>query len=176
MRTKSVASLIVALALGTVFLAAAPQVVSPQQASALKKDYPYVRFEALAAFPLPVVAAHGFKASPHRPAAQAPPAIKVPADIQKLDGTRVSLRGYQLPINLDRRGVSVFLLSGSIDSCHFGTVGAVNEWVLVSMNSPVPYEMGRAVTVFGRFKIAPEYAGGDIVGLYEMAGDHIAFH
>jgi hypothetical protein len=170
--------LVIAVIVTWAIVGPSAQVVSLHKASALKQDFPFVRFETLAGFALPIVAAHGFAASPHREPGprQAQPAI--PSEVRALHGTPISVRGYMLPLDLDARGVSSFLLTASIDSCHFGTLGAVNEWIAVTMNAGarVQYDQGRPVTVFGRLIVEPDIQNGTIVGLYRMAAQFLAVH
>ncbi len=165
--------------LGGVFLIVAPPVeaqqelVSPARASELKRAaFPYVRFSTLASFDLPE--AEGFTHG--APAAAPAPILALPENVVNLDGSAASIRGYMLPIDVNAEGVRSFLLTSSIDSCHWGMIGLPNEWVLVEMpeGRRVPFVQFQPVTVFGRLSVEPAYLGSQLSGLYQMRGEYVA--
>lgn len=151
---------------------------SAAEVAALKHDYPYIHFEDLADFPVPLGEPLNLKRSPH--AAPDPPAatLKIPASVKALDGKPASVRGYMLPLDLERGEVSSFLLTSWTDSCHFGMVGAVNEWIMIRVpaGARVPFTQGQPVTVFGRFHVLPEWAGRELQGLYSLDAARVALH
>jgi hypothetical protein len=161
-----------------VWLSAQSVVVPLSRVGELKRVYPFVRFETLAGFAAPMAQPSGVSFAPHAAGDRAA-ALVVPPTILRLSGTKMSVRGYMLPLALDGRGVSTFLLMKSIDSCHFGAaVGAANEWISVRLPAgrAGPYEPGRPITAFGTLTIAPEYLGGVLSQLYTMRVDYIAVH
>jgi hypothetical protein len=83
-----------------------------------------------------------------------------------------------LPLETDAVGVSRFILTASVDSCHFGAVGQINEWVLVSVagGRRVPFPKARLITVFGRLEVKPEWRGSALTSLYRMSAEMIAIH
>jgi hypothetical protein len=115
--------------------------------------------------------------SPHSGKSSAA-ALDIPPEVSALDGRRVSIRGYMLPLAIEQDRVSEFILTSSIDSCHFGTVGLMNEWVLVSMAAGrhVPFPKAAPITVFGRLAVGPEMQGTLLTSVYRMTADAIAIH
>jgi hypothetical protein len=114
---------------------------------------------------------------PHRlPGQNAGQRLEIPAAVRALHGTDVSLRGYMLPLDAGGTGVGLFVLTASIDSCHWGIMGLPNEWVLVRMagGARVPFKQFQPFTVFGRFSVAPQWAAGQLTGLYELTGTMIS--
>ena len=95
--------------------------------------------------------------------AQVPPAVKA------LDGLRVTIRGFMLPIDLDQSGVSVFMLNGSADMCYFGAPVRMNEWVLVRMTDGRKAKFTHLpVAVSGRLEVGEELKHGRVVSLYRL--------
>jgi hypothetical protein len=169
----------VALALlGPLAQARQDTVVSSEQASRMKDDYPFVRFSELAGFPVPALAAGDFTLSPHAAEPISTGELIVPQHIRALDGQRVSVRGYMLPVDVRGDRISAFLLTSSIDSCHFGMIGQANEWIMVAMSGSqtVPFPRSVPITVFGRLSVQPEVRHGGLVRLYSLTGDAIAVH
>lgn len=148
------------------------------RAGELKRVYPFLRFETLSDFAAPIAQPAGVTVAPH-PVRGRAAAVVVPPDVLRLSGTRVSVRGYMLPLEAAAGGVTSFLLMKAVDSCHFGTLaGAANEWIAarVAAGRFVPYAPGRPVTAFGTLTVQPEYVDGTLSQLYAMRVDHLAQH
>lgn len=151
-------------------LAAQGLVVPLERAAELKRSYPFVRFLSLASFDLPL--ADGFVHS--QPASRPTEPLVIPAEVLALHGKASSIRGFMLPIDVTSAGVKTFILTSSIDSCHWGLTGLPNEWVLVEMNARVPFLQFQPVTIFGRLSVEPSYRAGRLSGLYQMRGEFLS--
>lgn len=157
-----------------VSLDAQDAVVSLERASALKATFPFVRFSTLGSFELPD--ADGFAHEvPARGAAPQRP-LAIPDAVVALHGTPASVRGYMLPIDVTADGVKTFILTSSIDSCHWGMIGFPHEWILVEMaeGKRVPFVKFQPVTVFGQMSIEPTYRGSRLSGLYQIRAVHMS--
>jgi hypothetical protein len=171
------------VAAALVLIAAVPiapvgAVVSAERATAMRAQYPYVRFSLLSDFDVPPLAGDLFQLSPHASTPGKERTVTVPPAVKSFDGHNVSVRGYMLPIGVDGGRVTQFLLTSTIDSCHFGLIGQANEWIMVTMASgrDVPFPKSTPITVFGRLTIAPRLADGGLSSLYEMTAEAIAIH
>lgn len=157
-------------------VAAQEPLVTTERASALKASYPFVRFSTLAGFEVPASA--GFQGMPLPHAAASPPSasLAIPPEVVALHGKPASIRGYMLPIDVNAEGVQAFILTSSIDSCHWGMTGQPHEWVLVEMaqGRRVPLVKFQPVTVFGRLAVEPVWRGGHLAGLYQIRADYLA--
>jgi len=82
--------------------------------------------------------------------------LALPPEIAALNGKTVSIRGFMLPVEVKPGGVRKFVLTATIDSCHWGMIGLANEWVLVEMaeNKHVPSVRFQPVVLFGRLSTA----------------------
>jgi hypothetical protein len=153
-------------------------VIPAERAAAMRAQYPYVRFSQLSEFEVPPLAEDVFKLSPHAATASNDRTLALPPEVKALDGHAVSVRGYMLPIDVDGGKVTSFILTATIDSCHFGMIGQANEWIMVKMapGRHVPFPKGAPITVFGRLSVAPQMAGGGLSQLYQLTADAIAIH
>lgn len=151
--------------------------VSLARAAEYKRTYPYVRSSLLASFDVPLVELAGLARSPYASSAGGQ-ALVLPPEVTALDGKLISVRGYMLPLDLAGTRVTQFILTASIDSCHFGLVGQPNEWMLVTMaaGKHVPFPKARPITVFGRFSAKAEWQGRQLVSLYRITADAIAIN
>jgi hypothetical protein len=160
----------------SVAVAAQGPLVTLERASALKASYPFVRFSTLAGFDVP--ASTGFDGAPlPHPVASAPSAsLAIPPEVVALHGKPASVRGYMLPVDVNAEGVKTFILTSTIDSCHWGMTGQPHEWILVEMaeDRRVPFVKFQPVTVFGRLAVEPIWRGAHLAGLYQIRADYLS--
>jgi hypothetical protein len=177
MMVRLVVALLTLLALVSATAKAQDAVVTYEQISSLKDRYPYVRFSVLAGFDVPALGDSVFELSPHA-AAPGSGELHLPATVKALDGRQVSVRGFMLPLQTDSGRVTRFILTATLDSCHFGMIGQANEWILVAMTpgKHVPFPRLTPITVFGRLAVRPQMRAGRLAGLYEITADAIAVH
>jgi len=169
-RLALVAGLLILLH-GNLVLAQAP-VISFDRASQLAKTtYPFTRFSTLASFTVPFMDFYSSdpKAAPPRQA------LEIPREVQALNGKTIAGSGYMLPIDVKPEGVSKFILTPTIDSCHWGAIGLANEWVMVEMaaGKRVPYARFQPVVMFGRLSLDPQWRGPALTSLYKLTADYI---
>ncbi|MCI0387667.1 MAG: DUF3299 domain-containing protein [Acidobacteria bacterium] len=94
---------------------------------------------------------------------------KIPDDIKALNGRKVSVSGFMMPINADPEGATEFVLNGNYDMCGFGGPVSMNEWMLVKYvgKGKVPYTH-LPMTVFGTLEVGEEYRDGRVYSLYRL--------
>ena len=98
---------------------------------------------------------------------------KIPEDVLALNGKKVALAGFTLPIALKDGRATEFLLLRSQAACCFGMVPRVNELVMVKMAPPgmkpildVPVVVGGTLSV--------KWIGEDqLTAIYEMQADKV---
>lgn len=166
--------LFVALLVGGAALSGQGAVVSLERGSALKSTFPFVRFSTLASFEVPL--ADGFTHAARTLASSGRESLVIPPDVLALHGKPASVRGFMLPIEVNADGVKSFILTSSIDSCHWGMIGLPNEWVLVELadGRRVPFLQFQPVTVFGRLRVEPLWRGERLAGLYQIRAEFLA--
>jgi hypothetical protein len=151
-------------------------VVDGGRASALKAQYPFIRFSVVTGGASIDVPLHS-RPQPIRPAA-GEGAPLIPAEALRLNGQRVSIRGYMVPLVADAQGVTAFILSASIDSCHFGLLGGMTEWIDVRIagGARIPPAGLNPVTVFGTLNVGEAVRDGYVTSLYRLTADFVAIH
>lgn len=94
----------------------------------------------------------------------------IPAEIQDLNGKKISLSGFMLPYKVDDQGnVSEFSLNGNYDMCYFGAPVSVNEWVMVKMDENLTVKYTHLpIKVSGTFEVGEEYKDGELLSLYRL--------
>jgi hypothetical protein len=150
----------------------APREPGPQESPSIgTPDNPRsVGFEKLASFQ------YDLPDGPAETNAVAPKvSTQIPEAIRALDDEFVSLKGFMLPLKVEKGLVTELLIMRDQSMCCYGTVPKINEWVSVKMVGPgVKPIMDQAVTLFGKLKVGEMYENGYLVGIYSMDGERMA--
>jgi len=126
------------------------------------QPYKPVGFEVLGAFEMEIP----------DPLDPKPIKIDIPPSIQALDGKRISVKGFILPLDLDTKGVSRFMLNASLDMCYFGAPVRYNDWVMVTMKGGKKAKFTHLPTqVSGLFSVGKEMKNGRVVSIYRLLAD-----
>jgi hypothetical protein len=97
---------------------------------------------------------------------------QVPARVKNLNGKKVSVRGFMLPLDIQPDGVSLFMLNASFDMCYFGAPVRMNEWILVRMKPGKKATFSHlAFRVSGVLEVGEEVKNGRVQSLYRMQAD-----
>jgi hypothetical protein len=102
-------------------------------------------------------------------------ATQIPESIKELDEKFVSLKGFMLPLKVEKGLVTELLMMRDQSMCCYGTVPRINEWVSVKMvGGGVKPIMDQAVTLYGTLQVGEMYENGYLVGIYAMDGERMA--
>jgi len=94
---------------------------------------------------------------------------EIPNDIKALNGKKVALNGFMMPIDQDPEGSREFVLNGNFDMCGFGGPVSINQWVVVNYTGRgrIPYTH-QPMTVFGELEVGEEYKDSRLFSIYRM--------
>jgi hypothetical protein len=132
--------------------------------------YRNVDFQLLASYP--------FNAPNEKvttPAAIAEVVKQIPASIQALDGKKVMVRGFLVPIK-DVQGRSTeFLIVRDQPTCCYSGMTTITEFVSVKVpGKGVESIMDQPVTVQGTLHVGAVMESGYVLGVYTMDGEKLA--
>jgi hypothetical protein len=100
------------------------------------------------------------------------PDKQIPDAVKGLDGKRVSLKGFMLPLKVEGGLVTEMLILRDQSACCFGATPKINEWVSVKMTGAgVKPIMDQAVTLYGKLKVGAVIESGYVVGIYQLDGE-----
>ncbi|MGE4181695.1 MAG: DUF3299 domain-containing protein [Limisphaerales bacterium] len=106
---------------------------------------------------------------------QAASTNQIPATVHALNDQYISLKGFMLPLKVEKGLVTELLIMRDQSMCCYGTVPKINEWVSVKMTGDgVKPVMDQAVTLFGKLKVGEMYENGYLVGIYALDGERMA--
>ena len=100
---------------------------------------------------------------------------QIPDAIRALNNRLISLKGFMLPLKVEKGLVTELLIMRDQSMCCYGSVPRINEWVSVKMvGGGVKPIMDQPVTLFGKLKVGEMYENGYLVGIYALDGDRMA--
>jgi hypothetical protein len=99
----------------------------------------------------------------------------LPVDVKALGGEKVAIRGYMIPLEVEKEGVKTFALVRDLASCCFGGNPKLNEWVYVTMKPPntAPYSAYNAVVVTGTLEVGASMVNQGELNLYRLTGEKV---
>lgn len=101
---------------------------------------------------------------------------QIPPAIKGLDGKKVLLVGFMVPIDVDRRGnVTSFALTKNQAFCCYGIPPGLNELVVVDMaeGKTAPYSYDVPVAAYGTMHVGEEIDDGYILSLYRVTSTEV---
>jgi len=99
---------------------------------------------------------------------------QIPKSIQSLDGKKIVIMGFLLPVRMDDGLAVEFLLMRNQSMCCYGVPPKINEWITVKMSGKgVPPQMDRPIAVAGTLHTGPTQEGGFLTGIYALDGEKV---
>jgi hypothetical protein len=146
-------------------------VTAPAMPPKVVDGYLQVGFERLSAFPvvMPTADTNGVASKP---------AIPLPAEIMALNGKKIFLQGFMLPLKQDDSRVTEFFFLKNQNLCCFGKCPKPNEWMHVTMPVGKGIPFGRidcVVTVWGTLHVGAIHSHSQMAGIYSLDGDKMSF-
>jgi len=147
--------------------ASGKQALDPQSPA----RYQPVSFEQLSAFTFSVTDRMlDPKQSPREGSQQI--LTQIPEEVRALDQKEVSVRGFMLPMKLEGKLTTEFLLLKNQGLCCYGKPPKITEWVNVRMiGKGVRTIMDEPITVCGTFHVGDVRENGDLLGVYRLDAD-----
>ncbi len=143
-------------------------IVPPSQMAKWAKEYPtVVTFKMLNSFDYPNLPPPGTKLTPRN--------FPIPDAVRKLNGQKVAIRGYMMPIDFDATGVSHFVLVDSVDTCCYGIFGFPNSWVDVVMAKKTAFTKYDPFILYGTLRIGEVIMNNNVDSFYRIEGVAIAY-
>jgi hypothetical protein len=116
-------------------------------------DYYQLDFNVLSSFPADAPPLNNPRMDPRIKVKT--PTAQVPESVQALDGEKISVAGFMIPMITNKDQVSSFILAQSRGSCCYGLTPKLNQWIYVEMEQGKTIEsiMDIPVTVYGTLAV-----------------------
>ena len=95
---------------------------------------------------------------------------EIPKNILALDGKKVHIKGYMMPIDFEDGGTNEFILTRVVPSCFYCQPPQLNDWVEVRMKEGkrVPYFPDSPIIISGKLEVGEKQEDGFVISLYTM--------
>ena len=95
----------------------------------------------------------------------------IPESIKALNGRKVAVTGYVLPMAVENGRTQSFMLMRNTLFCCYGIMPKMNEWVNVEMgnekNNPI-LKIHTPTVVYGTLEVGENYESGDLNNIYRI--------
>ncbi len=126
-----------------------------------------LNFGQLASYPL--------EAPPPGAVARPGSVERIPESLRKLDGQRVRLSGFMLPVKVEGGLATEFLIVRNPLVCCYGMMPAPNEWVCVKApGNGVPMQMDTPLQFSGTLHVGEIYENDFFVGVYRLDAEKVS--
>lgn len=101
---------------------------------------------------------------------------EIPAQIIALDGSKIEIEGFMLPLEGEFENVRTFVLLKDQMACCFGVIPLLNEWVYVEVpqRKKIRSYQDELVTLRGTLRVGAKFEGDILVGIYHLELDRLA--
>lgn len=97
---------------------------------------------------------------------------RIPAEVAAIDGQAVALKGFMLPMKIEKGLATEMLIMRDQSMCCYGAVPKINEWVNVKMTKQgVRPTMDQAVVLCGKLRVGEVLEDGYLKCIYNLEGD-----
>lgn len=128
-----------------------------------------VGFDVLAGYTFQMAKEDAVVAQAGEPAVAAKALGQIPEIVRKLDGQKVLLTGFMLPMKMEGPLATEFLLVANSMLCCYGVVPDMNQWVVVKMaKGGVKPQQDTPMQFFGTLRVQPRFDVGALSAIYHL--------
>jgi hypothetical protein len=99
---------------------------------------------------------------------------QIPDVVKSWNGKKAEIKGYMLPLRLEKGLVTEFLVMRDLSTCCYGAAPSMNHFVIVKVAKGVAPVSEKTVKVSGTLQISTSFdAFGIITGIYQMTGEKV---
>lgn len=99
---------------------------------------------------------------------------QIPVGVQSLDGSKVVIQGFLLPVKMNEGLAVEFLLMRNQSMCCYGVPPKINEWITVQLKGKgVKPMMDQPIAVAGVLHVGPIEENGSLAGIYRLDGEKV---
>ncbi len=103
-------------------------------------------------------------------------ASKIPPEVKALDGKRIMISAYMLPLRYEKDGVVEFLGMANTTSCCYGSEPKLPEIIAVKMKTGTTQSlMDSPLFLFGTLRVGPVETDGFVTAVFSMECDRVSW-
>lgn len=158
----------------TVASAITPAFEALQKPTKVVSGHLRVGFNVLGGFPFELSKSEAAAAATPDATQVADVLARIPAVVRELDGQKVLVSGFMLPMKMEGTLTTEFLLVANSMLCCYGVVPPMNQWMVVRMKKGgVKPQQDVPLAFFGTLRVKPRFDGGALSAIYHLEGDRI---
>lgn len=98
---------------------------------------------------------------------------QIPELVRKLDGQKVLVTGFMLPMKMEGPLTTEFLLVANSMLCCYGVVPPMNQWITVKMTgNGLKPQQDVPIQIFGTLRIQPRIENNALSAIYHLEATH----
>jgi|GEM_PF-2080072 len=103
--------------------------------------------------------------------------MKIPAQILALNGKKVAIRGFVIPLaNSIGQNTKEFLFADELVSCLFCAMLGYDQWMVGDTVNPKGFDIkdeqfDEPITIFGTLEVGPKFEDGEFTGIYRFKAE-----
>ena len=102
--------------------------------------------------------------------------MPIPKDIQALNGKKVAIKGFVIPLANSGQSIKEFLFADELVTCMFCAMLGYDQWMIGNVVDPKGFrlkddEYEEPITIYGTLEVGPEYQNGQFTSLYRFKAD-----
>ena len=100
---------------------------------------------------------------------------QISPEIQAMDGKKVEIQGFMLPLDMSEGNLRTFMLLKDQMACCFGNIPRLNEWVYVRVpkKKQISVHQDVPITLFGTLRVGAKFEREVLTGIYHLELDQI---
>ena len=100
---------------------------------------------------------------------------QISPEIQAMDGKKVEIQGFMLPLDMLEGNLRTFMLLKDQMACCFGNLPRLNEWVYVRVpkQKKINIHQDIVITLLGTLRVGAKFEGEVLTGIYHLELDEI---
>ena len=100
---------------------------------------------------------------------------QISPQIQAMNGKRVEIQGFMLPLDMPEGNLRTFMLLKDQMACCFGNIPRLNEWVYVRVpkKKKISVHQDIPITLFGTLRVGAKFEREVLTGIYHLELDRI---
>lgn len=130
-----------------------------------------VGFEVLGGFDFQLSKDESLITPANEGAAIAKATAQIPDLIRQLDGQKVLVRGFMLPMKMEGPLATEVLLVANSLLCCYGVVPPMNQWMTVKLKAGVKPQQDVPMQFFGTLRVQPRIDNGALSAIYHLDAD-----
>jgi hypothetical protein len=100
---------------------------------------------------------------------------QIPSGVRALDGSKIVIEGFLLPVRMNDGLAVEFLLMRNQSMCCYGVAPKINEWMTVAVKGQgVKPVMDQPIAVAGVLRVGPILENGSLAGIYRLDADKVS--